>query len=80
MRPAILALLKKLHMPQNTNRDSLYGPARYGGLELPNLYVFGNILKSMMLIGHSQKEDTEIPILRVALESVQQHVGISKQY
>ena len=56
-RPAMKALLKKLNMPVTTNRDLIYGPAQHGGMELPNLYVHGNILKLMMFVGHYQKED-----------------------
>ena len=77
VRPAIKALLKKINLPANTNRSLLYGPARYGGMEIPNLYVHGNVLKIMMFIGHLQKKDTTMPILRVALGAVQQQIGVS---
>ena len=40
-RPALQALLKILHLPINTSRLILYGPARYGGFGIPNLYVQG---------------------------------------
>lgn len=77
VRPAIKVLLEKMPLPANTKRSLLYGPARYGGMELPNLYVYGNVLKLMMFIGHFQKQDTTMPILRVALGCMQQQMGIS---
>ena len=78
VRPAIKTLLEKMKLPANTNRSLLYGPARYGGMELPNLYVYGNVLKLMMFIGHFQKQDTTMPILRVALGCMQQQTGMSR--
>ena len=77
IRPALNALLEKLHIPKTTCRKLLYGPAQYGGMELPNLYVHGNILKLMMFIGHLQKEDVTMPIIRTSLGKVQQQTGIS---
>ena len=77
VRPALRALLKKIGMPTTTNHSLIYGPGRYGGMELPNLFVYGNVLKLMMLIGHLQKQDTTMPLLRIALGAVQQQLGIS---
>lgn len=77
VRPAIKVLLKKLKLSVNTNRSLLYGPARYGGMEIPNLHVHGNVLKIMMFIGHLQKQDTTMPILQVALGAIQQQLGVS---
>ena len=77
IRPALNALLKKLHFPKITCRKLLYGPARCGGMELPNLYVHGNILKLMMFIGHMQKEDATMPLIRTSFGAVQQQTGIS---
>ena len=70
IRPALNALLTKLNINKTTCRKLLYGPARYGGMELPNIYVYGNILKVMMLIGHMQKEDATMPILTTSLATV----------
>ena len=77
IRPTMRALLKKLNIPVTTNRDLIYGPARHGGVELPNLYVHGNILKLMMFVGHYQKEDSTKPLLQIALGIVQQQLGTS---
>ena len=63
VQPAIKALLSRINMPLTTARTLLYGHSRYGGLELPNLYVYGNTLKIMMLMGHLQKCDATEPIL-----------------
>ena len=77
IRPALNALLTKLNINKTTCRKLLYGPARYGGMELPNIYVYGNILKVMMLIGHMQKEDATMPILTTSIATVQQQTGVS---
>ena len=77
VQPAIKALLSKLNMSLSTARALLYGPSLYGGLELPNLYVHGNALKLLMLIGHLQKCDATEPILHLSLGNIQQQVGIS---
>ena len=77
IRPALNVLLTKLHIPKTICRKLLYGPARYGGMQLPNLYVHGKILKIMMLIGHMQKEDSTMPILRTSLGNIQQQMGTS---
>ena len=78
VQPAIKALLSRINMPLTTARTLLYGPSRYGGLELPNLYVHGNTLKIMILMGHLQKCDATEPILRISLGNIQQQVGISR--
>ena len=75
--PALNALLKKLHLPKTSSRLLLYGPPRYGGLNLPNLYVQGYIMNIMMLIGHWQKADTTSTILDIVLGTSQQMVGIN---
>lgn len=77
VRPAITELLKKLGMSPKTSRLLLYGPARYGGLNLPNLYAQGYIIKIMMIVGHWQKGDTTATILKITLGTSQQQVGIS---
>ena len=78
MKPALQSLLTKLNMPKNTSRLLLYGPSRYGGMNLPNLYVQSYFLKIMMIIGHLQKQDTTATILDIALGTAQQQVGITK--
>ena len=75
--PVITALLRKLNIPITTSRLLLYGPARYGGFDLPNLYVQGYILKIMMIVGHWQKSDTTATILDIVMGTSQQQVGIS---
>ena len=76
MSPAINALLKKLCLPKSTSRLLLYGPARYSGLNLHNLYVQGYIIKLMMIVGHWQKDYTSATILDIVLGTSQQQVGI----
>ena len=39
--PALNALLRKLNIPKTTSRLLIYGPSRYGGFDIPNLYVQG---------------------------------------
>ena len=75
--PAINALLKKINLPITTARLLLYGPPRYGGINLPNLYVQGYTIKLMMIIGHMQKADTSSTILDIVLGTSQQQVGIN---
>ena len=77
IRPALRALLKKLHLSINTSRLILYGPARYGGFGIPNLYLQGYYLKIMMIIGHIQKQDTTATILDISLGTFQQQLGIT---
>ena len=78
VQSAIKAPLNRINMPLTTARTLLYGPSRYDRLELPNLYVYGNTLKIMMLMGHLQKCDATEPILRISLGNIQQQVGISR--
>lgn len=75
--PALTVLLKKINLPITTSRLLLYGPPRYGGLNLPNLYVQGYLMKLMMIIGHVQKEDTTSTILDIALGMAHQQAGIN---
>ena len=56
----------------------MYGPLRYGGLNLPNLYVQGCVIKIMMIVGHWQKSDTTATIFEVTIGTSQQRVGTSK--
>ena len=74
---AIAALLQKINLPKITSRLLLYGHPRLGGLGLPNLYVHSNILKTMMLLGHLQKNDSTATIMTIALGTAQQQIGIS---
>lgn len=75
--PAINALLKKTNLPITTARLLLYGPPRYGGRNLPNLYVQCYTMKLMMIIGHMQKSDITSIILDIVLGTAQQQVGIN---
>ena len=76
VQPTLEALLKKLNMLRTTSGLLLYGPPRYGGLHLLNLYIQGYIIKIMMIIGHRQKNDTTSTILEIVLGTSQQQVGI----
>ena len=78
VRPALKAVLKNLNIPFTTSRLLLYGPARYGGPNIPNLYVQEYIIKLMMVIGHLQKKGTTATILDIVLGTSQQQVGVSK--
>ena len=78
VRPAIKALLAKLGLPATTPRLLLYGPSQYRGLNLPNLYVQGYIIKIMVIVDHWQKGDTTATILEIILGTSQQQMGTSK--
>ena len=75
--PAIKALLKKLHLPITASRKIIYCHPRFCGLGLPNFYIYSGISKIMMLLGHTQKQDTTAMLINIVLGTVQQQVGIS---
>ncbi len=55
--PALAALLPKLHMNRHTPRAVLFGPARYGGIEIPELFTDQGIGQLKLLFGHTKLRD-----------------------
>jgi hypothetical protein len=50
-------LLPKLHVNRHTARSIIFGPEKYGGLALPNVYVTANIDKLKLFLGHLRIPD-----------------------
>jgi len=75
--PALIACLQNNGVVSTINRDLVFGPYRYGCLNLTNIHTNMNIQKLEMLIGHTRKMDKTRKILEVAIGCLQQEVGIS---
>jgi hypothetical protein len=52
-----LALLPKLHVNRHTTRSIIFGPEKYGGLALPNLYITQGVDKLHLFLGHLRLQD-----------------------
>jgi len=77
MSQAIPTLLNKLGFPKSTSREIVHGPYRYGGLEIPHLYASQGVQKLQLLIGHLRKNDKTAVLIRIAIGTLQQEVGLS---
>jgi hypothetical protein len=75
--PALRATLSKLHLNRNTARAIIFGPQRYGGLNLPNLYTSQGIRQLTLLIGHIRIGDDTGSLMLIDLSHLQLQVGSS---
>jgi hypothetical protein len=75
--PALRATLSKLHLNRNTARSIIFGPQRYGGLNLPNLYTSQGISQLTLLIGHIRIGDDTGSLMLIDLSHLQLQVGSS---
>ena len=77
MSPILSPFLQKLGINSKTSREIIHGPIQYGGLQVPHLYSSQGIQKVRMLLGHCRKQDKTGCIIKIALGTLQQEVGIS---
>jgi len=63
--PAMMALLPKLHLNRHTTRSIVYGPVRYGGLDLPHLYSRQGLGQLKFLIGHLRAQDKTCKLILI---------------
>lgn len=75
--PTLTTVLQKYGIVSTIARDIVHGPARYGGLNLTNLFTDAGCQKIRLLLGHIQKGDNTGDIIKVALGCAQQEIGIS---
>jgi hypothetical protein len=77
LMPIILAaLLPKLHVNRNTTRSIIYGPEKYGGLALPNLYTTTSADKLRLFLGHLRLQDRTGQLIHIDLTYLQLLSGI----
>jgi hypothetical protein len=75
--PALAALLPKLHLNCHTPRVVLFGPSRYGGLEIPELYTDQGIDQLKLLFGHTKLRDQVGQQILCILSELQLFIGSS---
>jgi len=73
--PALSVTLQKNGLVSTMARDIVFGPHRYGGLNLTSLYSTMGIQQIEMTIGHLRKNDKTGKIITIALGCLQQEVG-----
>jgi hypothetical protein len=72
----LAALLPKLHVNRNTARSIIYGPEKYGGLALPNLYTTTSMDKLRLFLGHLRLQDRTGQLIHIDLTYLQLLSGI----
>ena len=60
------------------SRNIIFGPHKYCALNFSNLYTESGLQKLQMLLGHICKADKTGSILKIALGTTQQEIGISE--
>jgi hypothetical protein len=75
--PALAALLPKLHLNCHTSRAVLFGSAKYGGLELPELYTDQGFGRLKLLFGHVKLRDEVGQQILCFLSELQLFIGSS---
>jgi hypothetical protein len=75
--PALQATLSKLHLNRNTSRAIIFGPPKYGGLNLPDLYTSQGISQLTLLLGHLRIGDATGSLMLIDLSHLQLQVGSS---
>ena len=67
MKPVLDAGLKALGLSQKMNRDVVYGPKRYQGVGIPDLWLIQGILKLWIAIAHGDAATITGSSLRAVL-------------
>jgi len=66
-----MALLPKLHVNRHTAHSIIFGPEKFGGLALPNLYVTNNIDKLKLFLGHLRIRDRTGKLIDIDMTYIQ---------
>jgi len=75
--PALAALLPKLQLNRHTPRAVLFGSAKYGGLEIPELYTDQGFGQLKLLFGHVKLRDEVGQQILCFLSELQLFIGSS---
>lgn len=76
--PSVMALLPKLHLNRHTARSIVHGPYKYGGLQIPSLYVLQCYGQVSIFLGHIRLGDKTGKLLLICLSFLQLESGSSK--
>jgi hypothetical protein len=75
LSPALNAVLPKLHMNQHKARSIIYGPEKYGGLYLPNVYTLQCVGQLSLFVGHLHSQDKTATLILISMNTLQLLVG-----
>lgn len=75
--PTLLAVLPKVRFNRHTARSIVFGPIKYGGLNIKSLYSVQSLGQLTLYVGHSRLQDKTSKLLQVSLSYLQLAVGSS---
>jgi hypothetical protein len=75
--PALCATLSRLHLNKHTSRAIVFGPSKYGGLEMPELYASEGIGQLRLFMGHLRLRDKTASLILIDISYLQHIVGSS---
>ena len=73
--PAMAAVLPKMGFNRHTSKHILHGSPKYGGMQLPSLYIDQGIGQLRLFLGHLRRGDETSRLLLVAMTIMQLRVG-----
>lgn len=73
--PALCGTLSKLHLNRNTARAIIFGPPKYGGLNLPDLYALRSAGQLTLLLRHIRAQDEVAKLIMIDISTLQLLTG-----
>jgi hypothetical protein len=77
---AVCAVLSKMHMNRHTARAIVFGPSRYAGLGLPDLYTSASTAQIRLFLGHLRLQDKTADLILIDMSYLQLLTGSTRLF